>query len=269
LVSLSPCLFLLLLIASPARALQPDEIALIINSNEPKGRELAQFYAEQRHIPDNRILELSLPQSEEMGFSVYEEQVVPQVREFLRTGRLEQQVKCFVTFYGVPIRIAARIPTPADTTELERIRITMRQTVDKITPSVKRMEDLAKQLDTRFQPGTGTDFDQLRVRVDRAMQTINSQMLTIPDEHRQLEVAVQLIDALEPLFGLSAKVRRAELDAQLNPTSKPSATQPTAQELADRRLQALEEAKRLEQLRFDPKARDDLRHVVAKNFGLL
>src|SRR5262249_28937705 len=105
--------------------------------------------------------------------------------------------------------------------------------------------------------------------VDRAMQTINSQMLTIPDEHRQLEVAVQLIDALEPLFGLSAKVRRAELDAQLNPTSKPSATQPTAQELADRRLQALEEAKRLEQLRFDPKARDDLRHVVAKNFGLL
>src|SRR5437868_2891602 len=60
-----------------ALALDPSEIALIVNSNEPAGRDLAQYYAQARHIPDNRILELSLPTGDEMPFEDFEETVVP------------------------------------------------------------------------------------------------------------------------------------------------------------------------------------------------
>ncbi|HSV13357.1 MAG TPA: TIGR03790 family protein [Tepidisphaeraceae bacterium] len=256
-------------LASSALALQPDEIALIVNSNEPRGRELANFYAQARHIPDNRILELNLTPSDDLPFKVYEEQVVPQVREFLRTGHLEQQVKCFVTFYGVPIRIAARVSTPADSTELERIKITLNQTVEKIIPPVKKLEALAAQLDAQFAPTPGDDLDQLSARADRAMKVIRGQMSTIADPRRQLEVGADLLTALEPLLGASAKVQHDVIEARLHPATQPATQQAALQAMADQYTAAIERAKDLEQRRFDPKARDELRHVVAKNFGLL
>ena len=91
--------------ARDALALQPDEIALVANSNVPDGIKLAQFYAQQRHIPDNRILVLDLPKADQMPCRQYEDQVVPQVRDFIHSAQLEGKLKCLVTFYGVPLRI--------------------------------------------------------------------------------------------------------------------------------------------------------------------
>ena len=89
-------------ITRSASALEPDEIALVVNSNVPDGVELAKFYAKQRHIPDNRILVLDLPKADAMPARMYEDQVVPQVRDFINTSHLETKLKCLVSFYGVP-----------------------------------------------------------------------------------------------------------------------------------------------------------------------
>src|SRR5687768_3474018 len=87
-----------------AHALEPDQIALVVNKNVPDSTALAQLYANQRGIPDGRIIALSLPVTEEIPFDLYERAVVPPIRQYLRDNQLDQRVKCLVTFLGVPFR---------------------------------------------------------------------------------------------------------------------------------------------------------------------
>src|SRR6266478_1595821 len=93
------------LCSSPALALEPDQIALLVNKNVPEGRKLAEFYAQQRHIPDGRIIEIDLPAPDPANFpelitpGMYDARVVPVVREFLTKGGLDRKIICLVSFW--------------------------------------------------------------------------------------------------------------------------------------------------------------------------
>jgi uncharacterized protein (TIGR03790 family) len=102
----------LLLSATTASALQPDELLLIVNRNEPAGLELAEFYVKARQVPEARVLVLELPKGEEIDFDTYERQVEPAVRKFLRDSKLEGKVRCLVPMFGMPLRIAGRPALP-------------------------------------------------------------------------------------------------------------------------------------------------------------
>src|SRR5688500_20348726 len=92
------CVLLLAIVCVPsARALEPDEIVLIVNQNVPAGRTLAEFYANARLVPREHILELDLPRGEDILPLQFERDVVPRVREFLKNAKLDERVKCLVT----------------------------------------------------------------------------------------------------------------------------------------------------------------------------
>jgi uncharacterized protein (TIGR03790 family) len=265
--------------AGVALALDASEIALIVNSNEPAGKELAQYYAQARHIPDNRILELSLPTSEEMPFEEYEETVVPQVRDFLTSGHLEQQVKCFVTFYGVPIRIAARVATLEQSREQAWSRQELLKTAPHITTSVQAIEKMASQLNPEFAPKAGGTFDDLKQRADVAIREIFEQIRTVSDARRRAEIVDGLYTEMQPLTGQTAWINRMAIEAALKATAETSSTDPTTkattqpvdtaqlQSVKDDFQKALKTASDLEQRRYDPHARNDLRILVFKHFG--
>src|SRR3954468_5641341 len=132
-----------LLTSHLAFALEADELLLIVNQNVPQGRTLAEFYAQQRGVPDHRILELDLPKTEEMPAAVYDRQVVPVVRAFLRDNGLERKVTCLVTFYGVPIRVMERVNTRADIQEQAKLQAEFAGMAAKIEPIVDPLEKLA------------------------------------------------------------------------------------------------------------------------------
>ena len=69
-------------LARRAWALGPDQIALVVNSKVPAGVKLAEFYAQQRHIPAGRIIALDLPDADDIAYDDYNLQVVPAVRNF-------------------------------------------------------------------------------------------------------------------------------------------------------------------------------------------
>src|SRR5689334_19855549 len=113
LMAIGAMLLGVLLTCASALALQPDELVLIANKNVPEGVKLAQYYAKKRGVPENQILLLTLPVSEDETYDQYELEVVPAVRKFIRDGGLEMKVRCLVTFYGMPFRIGQRPETPA------------------------------------------------------------------------------------------------------------------------------------------------------------
>jgi uncharacterized protein (TIGR03790 family) len=265
--------FVLLMHYGAALALQPDEIALIVNSNEPAGRQLADFYAQARHIPDNRILELSLPTADEISFQEYEDTVVPQVREFLRTGNLEHQVKCFVTFFGVPLRIAPREANLAESREQTGIRQELLKAAPRVTTSVQELETLAEQLNPGYTPFSGAgDFDTLRKRAERAAREIAEQSRTVPNARRRIEIVGQMYEMMEPLLGQPAEINRLAIDEALEATVKDATSRPADQQkvqaLKDDYQNALKSAAALEEVRYELRSRAQLRVLVFKHFGL-
>jgi uncharacterized protein (TIGR03790 family) len=251
-----------------ALALQPDEIALVVNSNVPDGVALAQFYAQQRHIPDNRILVLDLPKADQMSCRQYEDQVVPQVRDFIHSAGLEGKLKCLVSFYGVPLRIDPRVNTAEEDAELIEIRREILALVDPIRVSIEATEGMAKQLDPAFVPDSSDDLDHLFQRRVNAFREISSQLETVQDKKQQIALAAHLFDLAEPLIGDKAKIEKLRLKLAAHPTTAPADHQSLAK--AEQAYNDLvNEAGSLETSPDDAQARARLRQIARANFGSL
>ena len=258
----------MLALTRPAAAdLKPDELALVVNSNEPAGAELAAFYAAQRHVPDNRILVLDLPKGDDITPKQYAEQVVPQVRDFLHSGGLETKVKCLVTFYGVPLRIDARQATPAEQAESRQLTAQLAELPPKMRPAIEDLEKLARRLDPTFTPTTGQDLSELLKRWQVAVAAVSAQLPTVPDPARQAAVAREFFAAAGPMLGTAGTLKVRELDLGLHPDRK-AIDGPPLQADAAAYNRARNDAGTCEATPEDPAARDRLRKIARDQFGL-
>ncbi len=199
--SLACLLFPLLAAANSARALTPDQIALVVNAKEPAGVKLAEFYAKQRHIPDGRIISLDLPTGDDVGFDAYNTQVVPAVRKFLKDNDLEQKVTCLVTFYGVPLRISRRPVVPAEADELKLIDAEFKQALDKSRNAVTTAERLAKEVDPAFKPQGNNELPALPGRADEAVHAVLRALAKEKEPARRTGPFTQLLGPVEALYG--------------------------------------------------------------------
>src|SRR5688500_11288604 len=144
---------LVLVTGSAARALEPDQIVLIVNSRVPASRQLAEFYAEQRKIPAAQILALEFPfPREDVTPTVYERRIKPKVRELLEKNNLKGKVTCLVTFYGVPIRVTRRDNTAAERAEAMTVQPELNGVPGQGRSTVAEVDRLARRLDPSFVP---------------------------------------------------------------------------------------------------------------------
>jgi uncharacterized protein (TIGR03790 family) len=259
----------LILPCSRAFALEPDEIALIVNSNVPQGGELAQFYAQQRHIPDNRILVLDLPKTDQMSCKDYEDQVVPQVRDFLRTGHMTSKIKCLVTFYGVPLRIDPRVNTAEETAELLSIHRQIDALPDQIRPSIEGLESMAKDLNADFSPDPFGDLDHLLKRKAVAFKEITSQMSAVTDKPRQAELVRQFLGLAGPLMGDKAAIDKLTVGLASPDPAAPPVDRKDLDKAVQQYNDLIAQAGPLEKKPNEAESRAKLRDIAHDHFGLI
>jgi uncharacterized protein (TIGR03790 family) len=246
-------LIVTLLLALSARGLRPDEIALVVNKNVLDGKALAQEYAQARNIPAGRIIELDLPVADDLSFQQYETNVVPVVRDFLAKNNLLQSVRCLVTFYGVPLRIAARENTPENTAEIESLKGELRTTSVQVEKTTMELEQMAAKLDPTFRALRGSDPGSVVRRLEFTRQFIAKHLSTIKDP------AVR--DAyLGQVNQIATKLMSPATQPATNAAAQPAtaATQALVEEMAG-----------LEAHRYDPAARAKLREIAHRISGPL
>jgi uncharacterized protein (TIGR03790 family) len=219
----------------PFAPLEPDEILLITNKNSPDSQKLAAQYCELRGVPPGQTVALDLPTDEEMPFATYETGVVAPVRRFLNEHQLQFKVKCLLTFYGVPFRIAARQNTPADDRELAELQDLRAETVKELQPALVQLETKASGLDPSYKPGVGDSIPALLARAEAVNSVITADIAAITDADQA-----------------------AELRSLLQTVSGP----------AEPDLSAREQVRRLQSVRWDSRARSQLRHATLATFGL-
>ena len=288
----SLAVLLLLAIPAAAMALEPDQILMIVNKNVPAGKELAEFYAQQRHVPDGRICELDLATDELVNFDDYERKVVPPVRDFLRKNHLEGKVTCLLTFYGVPLRILNRASSPAETQEVKDLEAQLQALEERVTPVVEGIEQAAgmparprdaevratdkseaaggaSRPTTQEGPATrpvGWKMQALNERAEVAMDRIVRAIAAEPDADKKKELDQKREALLEPLIGPINRIERQVQEAAILGHGQIPAESPAGK--AFEKLIAFHA--RFDEIyedRFDPAARAQGLKLIQDNMG--
>ncbi|MEA3363016.1 MAG: TIGR03790 family protein [Thermodesulfobacteriota bacterium] len=102
-------------------ALQPDEILLIVNRNNPSSIELAEYYRDKRQIPLANLLTVNMPDEEDCSREEYQRELLEPLREYF-AQRQGTKIRCLLLFYGIPLRVAAPELSQPQWRELEDLK---------------------------------------------------------------------------------------------------------------------------------------------------
>ncbi|MCZ6801980.1 MAG: TIGR03790 family protein [Nitrospirae bacterium] len=83
----------------------PEQVIIVVNENLPESVALGTYYAQQRSIPHDHIIPLSLPDKETIRSNIYRNSLLIPLKDAITQRGLASQVKVIVTTYGVPLRI--------------------------------------------------------------------------------------------------------------------------------------------------------------------
>ncbi len=116
-----PHALLVLLLTSSAFALTPDQILILVAKGSKESHQIAEHYMQARHIPADHFLEIPV-NANPADANNFHTITVPLIRQFLTDKKLDQQITCLVTTYGLPLAIGPTIPTAADQDEITTLR---------------------------------------------------------------------------------------------------------------------------------------------------
>lgn len=251
-----------------AAPLGPEELLLVFKSNDPDSRVLAQYYAEARGVPADRLLGLDIQASgEEIPANEFERSIRGPIRARLEQAGMGDKVRCLVTFYGLPIRVGPQVLTPEQAKLLEKWRGEFReglkdfeQAIGELAPAATRPTFRAKgkplEPEAEFQR-----LYQLYGQARAAAFERAKAQAAAPEGQAQLKKLLEVMQAVEGLAGI---IEQPNLKVQA-----PGAD-------ADGQLERLKQAVKLDDERVrevfergieDP-ARDEARKLVRQDHGL-
>ena len=212
----------ILVSASLARAeLRSDELLLIYNRNSVESRALAEYYAEQRNVPEANRVGLDLPLEEDLRRTDYETRMVAPIRRHLWDKRLATKVRCLVTFYDVPLRVGVR-----ELTEIEAERSEWADKEwDKLGAEIERNINLAhilaegasgeRALEIARIPRRDKGVSELRKAYVRYRRRLSARLMHSSDAAEAGAARMKFLDVVLVLDGLAGADRTVSLDPDL------------------------------------------------------
>jgi uncharacterized protein (TIGR03790 family) len=212
-------LLLCLGLPGAAMALSADELLLIVNKNEPHSVELAHFYAQQRQVPNGRIVALEVPAADDLSFEQFEAAVRTPILKHLRDNGLDAKVTCLVTFYGMPLRIGPPTQSPLEKAELEAVTERLGQAQQRLATTLQGIDAMA----TRLLPD-GLPADLPPHPLGRAEALLNASARAadrLPDRSERRRAMGELLDLLETIAGDAGTIKRRRLN-DVPPSTRPA-----------------------------------------------
>jgi uncharacterized protein (TIGR03790 family) len=136
-----------------ARGLEPDDIVVLFNARSPNSLRVARYYMKARSIPANHLIAVTCDSHEIVSEEFYRRSFVPQVTRALNENKLSP--KCLVTTYDVPLRIAARHPSPEERAELEADKKALAALLQELQNEIASYNSILPQDAAATVPATG------------------------------------------------------------------------------------------------------------------
>ncbi len=115
-------------------ALEPNEILVLANTDQPASMKLARYYCEKRGIPSGNVLPVSLgPQlRDSISRTDYDKRLAGPIRRVFSTRGDLGKIRCLVATYGIPFKVGRREPLPGYEAQLKELRQYLQQEKDAL-----------------------------------------------------------------------------------------------------------------------------------------
>ncbi len=115
-----------------AWGLEPKEVAVLFNADDPQSLGVGEYYVHARGIPRENLIGITCSAAETIPESEYRTTVVPQVRKAIADHGLSGKVKCLVTVYGMPLSIGPQEVSAAQRAEVAADQKQLAETMQRL-----------------------------------------------------------------------------------------------------------------------------------------
>jgi uncharacterized protein (TIGR03790 family) len=101
----SLCLLALSAVAAPAAAQTGHNVLVVVNESSAESREIGEYYARRRQIPEDQVLRLKLPTADEIDRATYTSAIEGPIGAWFLRGGAWDRILYIVLTKGVPLRV--------------------------------------------------------------------------------------------------------------------------------------------------------------------
>jgi len=193
--------------------LRPEQIGLVAMAQSPEGQQLAQHYAQRRGVPKEHILLLPGKPGEDMSRTEWEEHVRPALRAWLQAEARQEKIRCLVTCWDVPLRIARRDPaSPEVQTRKDFFARSRANHVGQIAKVLEMLQSVGQQEKPSESPSLDpeTPVSQIGQQLDAAMKGAQARAQSLQGQELQraetaLQQVLTVVGGINALLQVAAK----------------------------------------------------------------
>lgn len=207
-------------LAAPALGeLLPSQCVIIYNDRSPRSRDIAQYYAAKRGIPADHLLGIALPIENTLQRATFETRVRPTVWSFLGHPVWGNNIRCLITCYEVPLRIARKRPTENQRREAGRLNPKLVSAVDDIKDLIAKISGVTEIVKPESAPPAEKGTKPAKRKIDdEIIDKLYTKYLRAQAEHanrnrravgrRRVQVQRESIRSVQLAEGRSGVVER-------------------------------------------------------------
>ncbi len=169
-------------------ALEPDEIALVVPRGNRESIALARYYCKQRAVPESHVIEVELPPGEVLARKHWRRSARPEIREWLSKNDPDRKIRCLVTTWGVPLKIAKSKSDETAEAYLKYLEGERADRLERLGRITTMMNEIAGYK-TPTQKGEGEEdsaigFKKTQQRLEAAMKAAQAKLVALPADQR-------------------------------------------------------------------------------------
>ena len=206
------CIFQIVLIATCAFALKPDEILIITNDKNPASLRIAEHYCKSRNVPTENILQLSLDASLDDTISrvKYNDQIAAPILDKLSQSPFDKNIKCLLTTYGVPFRVGPRTVVPGTEPLLADLTGLADDHAQIIRGTLTQLATLGQSPDTESNITAATSHSILLAAARKEVNTTLTDINRLLDPDQQKQQLQLYVKYFQQLFGIGAVYNKSK-----------------------------------------------------------
>ncbi len=171
-------------------ALLPEEVVVLVNAKSSESVRIGQLYMDLREVPSGHLIKVNTVLKDDVSFDHYNRVIAEPVRNII--GNLNDEgsnIRCIVTAYGIPLRIAALKPLIIPEKEINNLEHTIK----------KKREELSLLREKRKEPGAEKgDLKKAVRKLDGEIKSLRLRLGTLNGSDTKSAVDSELALLLSP-----------------------------------------------------------------------
>lgn len=207
--------------ASALAELQPAEIAIVANKSSQQSQDLARYYAQKRGVPMTQICLVDMPAGEELPREVWERQVRPTIRRWVASNKLQDQIRCMVTVWDVPLKIGKQLTPDSETRRrLRLLQLERARRVQRLLDFAVEFDEIAGGTPSPVALTTSATLNEVTAELRDRLKAAEGRIGTLTDESAKQAAIQRLTQLSVATAGLQVVLQNLQRTAQAGNASQ-------------------------------------------------